>query len=250
MAPDNTTSTKNLLGLAISAANAAANALRLHFVHNAQVTDSQNKDIKTKADLAAQAVIVSTLAPSGIPTLAEEGDSKQLELNNPVWLIDPLDGTLNFARGFEMAAVSIGLWDKREPVLGVVHDIYQGYVYAGVVSEGCLCNRTPINVSSTSQIEHAVLATGFPSGRSYDTDDLLSFVTSVQSYKKVRMLGCASLMLAHVAAGHFDAYEEEDIYIWDVAAGLGLIRAAGGNYVMKAGTGAYKYHVRATNGRI
>ena len=242
--------------LARQAAAAAANLLRRDYLRDARVTDDRDKDIKTQADVAAQALILSHLAPMGIPILAEEGDAKSfvleqdLNLDRPLWLVDPLDGTLNFTRGFEMAAVSIAFWDKGEPVLGVVHHIHHDRPYSGVVGEGAWCDEQPISVSDTADIARAILATGFPSGRSYDTDSLLGFVHSVQSYKKVRMLGSAALMLAQVAAGHFDAYEEEDIYLWDVAAGLALVCAAGGQFSMTPGSGPFKYHVRATNGRL
>jgi len=155
---------------------------------------------------------------------------------------------LNFSRGFAMAAVSIALWDKGEPVLGVVHDIHHNLVYSGEVGEGAWCDNQSIQVSAVDTLDKAILATGFPSGRSYDTESLLGFVRSVQSYKKVRMLGSAALMLAQVAAGHFDVYEEEDIYLWDVAAGLALVRAAGGRFSMQPGSGPYKVRVRAGNG--
>jgi len=243
-------SIQDQVNVALKAAAAAADLLLRDYLQDAQVTDDRDKDIKTQADVVSQALILSQLDPTGIPVLAEEGDSKTADLDQPLWLVDPLDGTLNFTRGFEMAAVSIALWDKGQPVLGVVHHIHHNRSYSGVVGEGAWCDDRPIRVSDTADIQRAILATGFPSGRSYDTDSLLGFVQSVQSYKKVRMLGSAALMLAQVAAGHFDAYEEEDIYLWDVAAGLALVRAAGGQFGMTPGSGPFQYHVRATNGRL
>ena len=236
--------------LARETAAAAASLLSKKYLQDARVINDRDKDIKTKADLEAQALIVSQLESSGIPILAEEGASKTADLAQPLWIVDPLDGTLNFTRGFEMAAVSIALWDKGEPVVGIVHHIHHDRSYSGIVGEGAFCNDRPISVSNRSDIQRAILATGFPSGRSYDSNSLLSFICSVQSYKKVRMLGSAALMLAQVAAGHFDAYEEEDIYIWDVAAGLALVQAAGGQFSMMEGSGPLKYRVKATNGRL
>lgn len=238
------------LRVALRAAAAAADLLRRDFRLDAKVTDGRGKDVKTQADVAAEALILTHLQPTGIPVLAEEGVEKALDLDHPVWLVDPLDGTLNFTRGFAMAAVSVALWDKGEPVLGVVHDVFHDRVYSGQLGEGVWCDGRPAQVSGVDAPGKAILATGFPSGRSYDTDSLLGFVQSVQTYKKVRMLGSAALMLAQVAAGHFDVYEEEDIYLWDVAAGLALVRAAGGEFSMQPGTGSFKYRVRASNGRI
>lgn len=236
--------------LARQTAATAADFLRRDYLKDAQVTDERDKDIKTQADIAAQAMILAHLEPAGIPVLAEEGDMKTLDLAHPAWLVDPLDGTLNFTRGFAISAVSIALWDKGQPVLGVVQDIFHVRAYSGLVGEGAWCDDQPLRVSSVAAVRQAILATGFPSGRRYDTESLLGFVQAVQSYKKVRMLGSAALMLAQVAAGHFDVYEEEDIYLWDVAAGLALVRAAGGRFTMEPGSGPFKYCVKATNGRL
>jgi myo-inositol-1(or 4)-monophosphatase len=232
------------------AAAAAAALLRRDFLIDAGVVDTAGKDIKTQADVAAQALILQELEPSGIPVLAEEGADQASDLERALWLVDPLDGTLNFTRGFAMAAVSVALWDNGAPVLGVVHDIFSQRVYAGRVGDGAWCDDRLVRVSDTGSPSQAILATGFPSGRSYDTDSLLGFVQSVQTYKKVRMLGSAALMLAQVAAGHFDVYEEEDIYLWDVAAGVALVRAAGGRVSMQPGSGPFKYRVRASNGLL
>ena len=253
--------------IAREAAGAAADLLRIDYLADAGVTDDAGKDLKTNADLAAQALVLSHLAATKIPVLAEEQATSvrhqppmpgvqmaafatDVDLNGPLWLVDPLDGTLNFTRGFAMAAVSIALWDKGKPVLGVVHDIHHGLSYSGLSGEGAWCDDRPIQVSAVDTPAKAILATGFPSGRSYDTESLLGFVRSVQSYKKVRMLGSAALMLAHVAAGHFDVYEEEDIYLWDVAAGLALVHAAGGRFTIEPGSGPYKLRVLASNGIV
>jgi myo-inositol-1(or 4)-monophosphatase len=241
-------SIRDHLTVARKTAAEAASLLRRDYLRDAQITDDHGKDIKTHADVAAQDLILSRLEATCIPVLAEESDSKEVNLDSTLWLVDPLDGTLNFSRGFEMAAVSIALWDNGEPVLGVVHHIHHDRCYFGVVGESAWCDDRPLRVSDTADIQHAILATGFPSGRSYGTDSLLSFVHSVKSFKKVRMLGSAALMLAQVAAGHFDVYEEEDIYLWDVAAGLALVISAGGQFSMTPGSGAFQYHVRSHNG--
>lgn len=236
--------------LAKSAASAAVDLIRRDYSEDPQVTSRADKDIKTNADIAVERLILNKLRPSGIPVLAEEGShdgSKALELERSCWVIDPIDGTLNFTRGFKMAAVSIALWVEGQPVLGVVQDIYHGSIYAGEVGLGAWLDGQPIHVSKVTSRSDAILATGFPSGRRYDTESLLGFVTRVQEYKKIRMLGSAALMLAQVAAGRFDVYEEEDIYLWDVAAGLALVKAAGGRFSITPGSGDFKVNVLASN---
>lgn len=240
----------DLLSMAVGAAARAAALLRSGYCDDAGVISAAGKDIKTRADQAAQEAILASLAPSGIAVLAEEGDRHDVDLDGPLWLVDPLDGTLNFTRGFAMAAVSVALWEGGRPLLGVVHDIFHGEVYSGEVGKGAWLDGRPMRVSGVDDRAAAVLATGFPSGRSYRTESLLDFVRSVQEYKKVRMLGSAALMLAQVAAGRFDAYEEEDIYLWDVAAGVALVSAAGGHCRITPGSGRHKLRVRATNGHI
>jgi len=241
---------KDLLFLAVQAAAVGADLLRADFLQDTKIAHANGKDIKTLADAAAQERILSVLSTTGISVLAEEGDHQAIDLNAPVWLVDPLDGTLNFSRGFPIAAVSIALWDLGQPVLGVVHDLFSGQVYSGLKGQGAWLDEQVMHVSVVDDKAQAVLATGFPSGRNYDTGSLIPFVTSVQSYKKIRMLGSAAMMLAQVAAGRFDVYEEEDIYLWDVAAGLALVQAAGGHFAMHPGSGPFKNNVRASNGLL
>jgi myo-inositol-1(or 4)-monophosphatase len=241
---------QHVFQLACRAATEAAALLRKDFVWDAGVTSSSDKDIKTLADLAAQKLIVETLAESGVPVVAEEGEHAVKIPAGPVWIVDPLDGTLNFTRGFPMAAVSVALWDDGKPCLGAVADVFRCELYSGYVGSGAWFNQEPMHVSSMSDSAQAVIATGFPSGRSYEEASLLEFVAKVRRFKKVRMLGSAALMLAQVAAGRFDVYEEEDIYFWDVAAGLALVRAAGGNFRIEPGSTELKYRVLAWNGKL
>lgn len=238
------------LDLARRAALQAADHLDTEFSVDADVRSEHGKDIKTGADVESERVILETLAESGHPILAEESGGNETIPSGHHWLVDPLDGTLNFVRGFPMAAVSIGLWDQVDPVLGVVVDIGRKDAYAGMVGEGAWCNDEPLKVSTTETMSRAVLATGFPVGRSYSDQDLLSFTGKVQQFKKIRMIGSAAMSLVYVAAGVFDAYVEEDIMIWDVAAGLALVKAAGGDYVMTPGTKPHAWNVAATNGII
>lgn len=241
---------KNLLQIATKAAAAATAILKANFLQDAQIVSQENKDIKTLADVVAQNKILEILAETNIPVIAEESTNTENHLKELCWLIDPLDGTLNFTRNFPMAAVSIALWQNNQPLLGVIQDIHYNTLYTGIVGEGAWLNEQPMMVSKVADMRQAIIATGFPSGRSYETSSLLTFVQKVQQFKKVRMLGSAALMLAQVAAGRFDAYEEEDIYLWDVAAGLALVKAAGGNIHFERGSAPFKYKVVASNGNL
>ena len=154
---------------------------------------------------------------------------------------------MNFSRSFEMSAVSIALWDGGIPILGVVQHLFFDQVFYSCLNHGAWLNDVKISVSNIDQKNQAVLATGFPSGRDFSKVSLYQFVKNFQDYKKIRMLGSAALMLAFVSCGYFDAYQEEDIYIWDVAAGLALISESGGIYEIKTGSSESKFNVYASN---
>lgn len=245
---------KEYMLIAREAASGAAELLNSKYSENPLISDYSDKDVKTEADKASQELIINHLKKTDIPILAEESSNYhdlssivQEHLRNKIWIVDPLDGTMNFTRGFKMAAVSIALWEKGEPVLGVVHDINHNKVYWGSRVTGAWCDDMPIKVSTVGSLNNAILATGFPTGRLFDSDSLRNFISQIQVYKKIRMIGSAALSLAYVAAGNFDVYEEEDIYIWDVAAGLAIVSAAGGHFSMEAGLDSLRFNVTASN---
>ena len=238
---------KKYLSLAQKTSEEAVNLIEKRFLGNAVIFSEQAKDIKTEADLVVQEFILKALSETGIPILAEESAVQQRH-ENLHWIVDPLDGTMNFARGFPMACVSIALWNGMQPVLGIIKDVFSKSIFSGIVGNKAFHCEEPISISQTSEINQAIIATGFPSERDYSTKSLQIFLEKVQCYKKVRMLGSAALMLAQVAAGRFDVYEEEDINIWDVAAGLAILQAAGGCYTIIPGANEFQYNVRASNG--
>ena len=196
-------------------------------------------------DFKMNEIIISHLKLTSIPILSEEGEKK--EFKSLFWIVDPLDGTLNFTRGFGFYSVSISLWDFNSPVLGIVYDIYNNQIYSSKKSFGARLGHTKLKVSTTNSIKDAILATGFPSGANYQTDILLSLVSKIQLFKKIRAIGSASIMLSYVACGVFDVYYEKDIYLWDVAAGLALIEEAGGKFSIKKSSNEHKYEVLASN---
>jgi myo-inositol-1(or 4)-monophosphatase len=241
-----------MLNVAEMAAREAGEYLRAHCGNDVGVLGSLGKDIKTRADLQAEAIILGRLrSASAIPVLAEESGSAFSELGTqPVWIVDPLDGTLNQSRAIPLACVSIGLWQGDNPLLGVVYDFHRDELFSGAPGRGATCNKRTIFVSETARRADGVLCTGFPSFRDYSDAALLPFVREVQSWKKVRLLGSAALSLAWVAAGRVDAYAEDDIQLWDVAAGLPLVLAAGGRVDCFPGTGDWRRKVWAGNRKL
>ncbi len=224
-------SSNELLDLAIKAAQEAGNYLKKH--EPVHVDSMEGRDIKLSSDKKSEQTIMGILKESGIPILSEEygfmgnhGDT--------YWIVDPLDGTINYYKGIdELACVSIALWKDGCPVLGVVNRFAKDELFYGSSTEGAYLNSERIYTSDIKVTQQAVMATGFPVKRSYDNDSLISFVKQVQNFKKVRMLGTAAIMGTFVAAGKFDAYFEDEIMIWDVAAAVAIVNAAGGETVLE-----------------
>lgn len=242
---------EELLHIAVTAARQAGLILREHFTLNAGVASDTGRDIKTEADKAADVVIHNMLSSTGFSILSEESGCKILSgLEDPCWIVDPLDGTFNFVRGFPACCVSVALWEKRNPLLGVIYDFSRDRLYSGTVGAGAFCNGQPLQVSSVNILSQAALVTGFPTSRDFGENALHNTIRRIQKFKKIRMIGSAALSLAYVSAGIVDAYHEEDIWLWDVAAGLALVRAAGGSFTISEIKPTWQLDVYASNGII
>lgn len=241
---------RGLLKLAEAAVAGATAVLEAVYRQDAGVVSASGRDIKTEADLAAERQILDQIRLAGFPVLSEEsGTSGDFDKEGDFWVVDPLDGTFNFARGLPFCGVSVGFWSRGRPLLGVIHDLGSGETYSGIVGQGAWMNGRSIRTASTS-LESAVLATGFPTGRDYSDSSLQKTIAGIQHFKKVRMLGSAAMMLASVAAGRLDAYWEESIWLWDVAAGLALVEAAGGCCHLSAVGPDWRLDVLAHHGEL
>ncbi|MGE5466081.1 MAG: inositol monophosphatase family protein [Ignavibacteria bacterium] len=209
------------------------------------------REMKAAADVIAEAAILECLRPSGLGYLSEEaGRSGAADAGELRWIIDPLDGTVNFVRGIAPSAVSLALWRGDEPVFGVIGEYPSGRIAWGGPAIGAFLDDQPLRVSDVGDKGKAVLCTGFPARFDFSEDSLLRFVRRIEPFGKIRMLGAASLSLLQVAKGAADAYAEQDIMIWDVAAGLAIVRGAGGRTEVAAAGGADAVNVFAGNGRI
>ena len=238
---------RGLLALAEAAAHEAGSLLGGNRASFTEVLHEPLRDLKLAADVEAETRILDRLGrESGLAILSEERGVVEGRTPGTLrWIVDPLDGTVNYARGIGFAAVSIALWDGDAPVLGVVHDFGRKETFSGIVGAGAWVEGARVQVSDAREPSRAVLCTGFPVSTDFSTDGLLGFVEQVRRYKKVRLLGSAALSLAYVASGRADAYVERDIKLWDVAAGLAIVRAAGGLAVWEAMTTAHTLAVYA-----
>ena len=235
------------LQVAVATAAAAAEAARSAGLG---VRSEHGRDIKIDADFATDARIHEELASrSPLPILSEErtatGPADGLR-----WIVDPVDGSMNFARQIPFCCVSVALWDGMSPVVGVIHDLTRAEVFTAIVGQGAWLNDDPIRVSDIGDRRRAVLCSGLPTASTHGPAKLRAFTDRAEAYKKLRALGSAALMLAYVGCGRCDAYAEDGIAIWDVAAGLAIVQAAGGRFSMsKVGPGE-RYDVEATNGAL
>lgn len=211
-------------------------------------------DLVTEADLAAEKAVLEFISrhfPEDA-ILAEESGRQGVK-GVRTWLVDPLDGTTNYAHEFPFFAVSIALEVENEVVLGVVHNPFMDEFFEAAKGQGAFLNGKAIHVSQTSGLEESLLATGFP----YDVHErpervmalLEKMLTRAQG---VRRLGSAALDLCYVAAGRLDGFWEEDLKPWDTAAGDVIVREAGGRLSTFSG-GRYTPYmgtVVASNGWI
>ncbi len=188
-------------------------------------------DLVTDTDLAVEAYLKKALAGL-VPEadfLAEESASSLDIGANKTWIIDPLDGTTNFAHHIPMIAVSIALWEQHAPLLGVIHlPILQETFCAGR-GQGAYLNRQRIQTTSTREMENALVATGFPYSIDRDVDEVLAPLRRILvAARGVRRPGSAATDLAYLACGRYDAFYELGLKPWDTAAGMLLVQEAGG----------------------
>lgn len=193
-----------------------------------QSTKSTPTDLVTQADHESEAAIRDLIAarhPEHVVLGEEQGQDKEGAFR---WIVDPLDGTVNYAHGFPFYAVSIGLEVQGEVVLGVVLDTARGELFTATKGGGAYLNGRPIRVSTRSTLVGSLLATGFPYDVNKDTENLTYFQRALTKGLMVRRPGAAALDLAYVAAGRLDGFWEVKLNPWDVAAGWLIITEAGG----------------------
>ena len=211
------------------------------------------KELKSSIDLELNEIIISNLKNTNIPILSEESNQHNInfsEHDGKLWIIDPLDGTFNFVRGLPFSTVSIALYSGKTPLFSFV-GIIPGFKLGFINLDGkAVFDNKQISVSSIKKKDEAVICTGIPSRQIINKKEKEIFLTNFVTFSKVRMLGSASYSLLQLAKGSVDAYYEREIMIWDVAAGLGLVNAAGGNFEFYEGKQKNSLIVSANNSKI
>lgn len=220
------------LNIAQKAAKSAAEIIRKYQIEsNFSVNFKGKNDLVTEADLKAEKEIVSVIQ-NEFPDdhiLAEETAQSNSIPEGRTWLVDPIDGTTNFAHGFPVYCVSIGLWENRKPQMGIVLEVSRDECFTALAGKGAFLNGNPISVSNLENSEHALVGTGFPYNDLSLVDNYLNFFkTLMNTIQGIRRAGAASYDLCCVACGRFDGFYEYSLNPWDVGAAALIVQEAGG----------------------
>lgn len=245
-----------MLNFAIETAREAGQILLEKFGRKINIAKKGDIDLVTEADLASEKSIIeriksyypkhSILAEESGEAIVKGGDSSWK------WIIDPLDGTTNFAHGYPCWCVTLALEHDGEIVIGVTFDPTRNELFAAEKGNGATLNNKPMRVSETEKLSEALIITGFP----YDFKQREDFAKHLTQFllksRGVRRDGSAAIDMAYVACGRFDGFWEEGLNPWDVAAGVLLIEESGGrvSYYDDSKFSIYKPPICADNGLI
>ncbi len=246
---------EKLLDIAFMAAYAGGTALLQYWGKHVEIQEKERSgDLITVVDQEAEARIIDVIRRHcdnhGI--LAEESGSQGRE-SQYLWLIDPLDGTTNYAHGYPQVAVSVGLLIEGQPKVGVVYNPIRGELWCAAEGLGATLNNKPIQVSETNTLATSLLVTGFAYDRRETEDNnYAEFCYLTHLTQGVRRSGSASLDLCDVATGRLDGYWERGLSPWDLCAGVVILQEAGGKVSAYDGSSfdLFSGRIVATNGYI
>jgi myo-inositol-1(or 4)-monophosphatase len=244
-----------LLGQTLAAVREAGTIISNHWDLPRRIQKKGRIDLVTETDVAVEKALTGMLRDI-LPDagfLAEESSS-DAPLGSLTWVIDPLDGTTNFAHHLPFVAVSVGLWHEDGVRLGVVHNPILGETFHAASGEGAFLNGEPIRVSKVETLDAAVVATGFPYAIEEHVGPILGWLEQALVHcQGVRRYGAAALDMAYLACGRLDAFYETQLRPWDTAAGWVLVEEAGGKVSRYASDEPYSLGaptMLASNGRL
>ncbi|OGU56899.1 MAG: hypothetical protein A2X64_02600 [Ignavibacteria bacterium GWF2_33_9] len=248
---------KEILRVAQDAAIKAGELLKIGYGTAFTINSKEGlHNLVTEYDIKSENIIIETLKaafPDSTFLAEESGELHSGNSGNIKWIVDPLDGTVNFAHNIPIFSVSIAAEIANEIVVGVIYQPLLNELFTATKDGGAYLNRTKIQVTDIQDLKSAFLVTGFPyKATSKNSRSAELFINVVQQGIPIRRLGSAALDLAYVAAGRFDGFWELELNPWDVAAGVLLIREAGGNVTQydMSKYSVYDKSILATNGLI
>ena len=224
----------SLLPKTIDVVREAGDLLMQYWPAPREIRHKGRIDLVTSADLALEKLLkqrLGALLPEACFLAEESASSEDMQraLQGPTWIIDPLDGTTNFVHGFPFVAISVALWDEGDVQLGLVHLPVLRELFHAAKAQGAHLNGTPVEVSTTADLENSLIATGFPYSVREQLPPILGWMETMLTLTQgIRRPGSAASDLAYTACGRFDAFYEINLKPWDMAAGWLLVREAGG----------------------
>ncbi len=241
----------SLLESAIAAARTAGTIQRENFETELGIGEMLKYDIKLELDVRCQNAITEVLLGDHPQScvLGEEGSAGDPSAALQ-WIVDPIDGTVNYFYGIPHFCSSIALRRAGEIVLGVIYDPMQDELFVAEKDGGAQKNDRPIHASHRATLGDAVITVGFSKTAESIKAGGERYLRLAHQVRKTRVLGSAALALAYVAAGRLDAYIEESISLWDVAAGWLIVEEAGGAVQIRGDANAAKFAITATNGHL
>lgn len=255
----NTKQLKFALASAVGAARAAGFLIQKNLHEAKTVNEEYHHDIKLELDVRCQQLIEYTLRQShpAFAVLGEEGVSGSPDAEVR-WIVDPIDGTVNFAHNVPHACVCIALQTRNakpetpnaayETVIGVTYDPFCDELWTAIKGQPARLNGRVIHVSRRAKLNLAMVTFGFSKSKSNLEKSMPYFAWLCRRARKVRIMGSAGLGLAYVACGRFDAYVERKVRLWDIAAGALLVECAGGKFWSRRIHGHEAYSMVASNG--
>jgi myo-inositol-1(or 4)-monophosphatase len=263
---------KRAIAAAVKAARAAGALMRKNLHAPKKVNEATQHDIKLELDVRCQKLIERRLrrAFPRIAVLGEEGESGAANTAEKRWVVDPIDGTVNYAHGLPHACVSIALqWRSLTSevqslksrnhasrvtdyltVLGVVYDPFTDELWTAIRGEPARLNGRIIRVSRRGKLGEAMISIGFSKSKAALATALPIFCRLARRARKMRIMGSAALALTYVATGRLDLYLESRISLWDIAAGGLILECAGGSFETRPISGYHRYAMQASNGLI
>jgi myo-inositol-1(or 4)-monophosphatase len=246
-----------MFSIAKEAAKEAGRFLKQNLgkVRDIQLKAGQEKNLVTEIDKRSEEIIIGIIKKH-FPQhdiLAEESGEKKNQISDFKWIIDPLDGTTNFTHSFPVFCISIALEYKGEIILGVIYDPNLDELFTAEKGNGAFLNGKRMKVSKIESLNRSLLVTGFPYNITENPNHAIEhFVNFLMHSQAVRRMGSAAIDLAYVAAGRYEGFWEVALHPWDMAAGLILVKEAGGTITDFVGNpfSIYKQEMLATNGLI
>lgn len=242
----------DIITIAKEAGSIIKNAHRKNF--SIEIKDENLKNLVTEIDKKSEETIINFIRKKypAHNILAEEGGEKKSS-SEYLWVIDPLDGTTNFAHGLPIFSVSIGVQYKGETIAGVVFDVMRDVIYSAEKGSGAFESGKRINVNTNDNIEESFLVTGFPYNIEENPEKVFErFVVMLKKARAVRRLGSAAIDFCYVANGVFDGFWEVYLNPWDICAGKLIVEEAGGKVTDFKGNpiSIFNKQILSTNGKI